>query len=137
MNHRSLYQGNGVKELDFASYSTIESMESLVMGERLRELCFEGKRWFDLLRMNYRNNAKNGVNTNYDAILADQESFIENDKNMLAMMTRTSDAASAIISKTKTEPLLYMPISENELKLNSALKQNPGYSASNQFERND
>ena len=137
VNHRSLYQGNGVKELDIASYSTVESMESLVMGERLRELCFEGKRWFDLLRMNYRNNAKNGVNTNYDAILADQESFIENDKNMLAMMTRTSDAASAIISKTKTEPLLYMPISENELKLNSALRQNPGYSASNQFERND
>ena len=137
VNDRALFQGSGVKPLDFANYNTVDAMESLVLGERLRELCFEGKRWFDLLRMNYRNNAKQGVNTNYDVILADQTNFIENDVNMLNMMARTEEAANAVISKMKTEPYLYMPISEDEIKLNGALKQNPAYSSSNQFERND
>ena len=135
VNDRALFQGSGVKALDFANYNTVDAMESLVMGERLRELCFEGKRWFDLLRMNYRNNAKQGINTNYDAILADQTTFIENDANMLNMMARTEEAANAVISKMKTEPYLYMPISEDEVKLNGALKQNPAYSSSSQFER--
>lgn len=137
LNHRALYQGSGVRELDFASYSSVDAMESLVMGERLRELCFEGKRWFDLLRMNYRNNAKQGVNTNYDVILADMDTHIENDNNMLNLMARTAEASNALISKMKTEPYLYMPISEDEMKLNISLKQNPGYSSNNQFNRND
>lgn len=136
VNDRALYPGSGVKELAFASYNTVEDMESLVMGERLRELCFEGKRWFDLLRMNYRKNAKQGVNTDYDTILADQTTFIENNGDMLNMMARTEEAANAVISKMKTEPYLYMPISESELKLNGALKQNPAYASSNQFDRN-
>ncbi len=137
VNDRALYQGSGVKELDFANYSSVDGMESLVMGERLRELCFEGKRWFDLLRMNYRNNAKQGINTNYDAILADQDVLIENDANMLAMMARTAEASNALISKMKTEPYLYLPIEEDEMKLNTSLKQNPVYSSNNQFNRND
>ena len=136
VNDRALYQGNGVKPLDFANYNTIEGMESLVMAERLRELCFEGKRWFDLLRMNYRNNGKQGINTNYNAILADQSVQIENNANMLNMMARTAEASNALISKMKTEPYLYMPIADSEMKLNSALRQNPAYSSSNQFERN-
>ena len=135
VNDRALFQGSGVKPLDFANYNTVDAMESLVMGERLRELCFEGKRWFDLLRMNYRNNAKQGINTNYDLILADQTNFIENDANMLNMMARTEEAANAVVSKMKTEPYLYMPISEDEIKLNGSLKQNPAYSSSSQFER--
>lgn len=135
VNDRALYQGSGVKSLDFSSYNTVDGMESLVMGERLRELCFEGKRWFDLLRMNYRNNAKQGINTNYDVILADQTNFIENDANMLNMMARTEEASNAVISKMKTEPYLYMPISDSEIKLNGALRQNPAYSSASQFER--
>ena len=34
--------------------TSMANMERLVMAERLRELCFEGKRWFDLVRYSYR-----------------------------------------------------------------------------------
>lgn len=132
VNDRALYQGSGVKEL--ANPSDAAGMTSLVLGERLRELCFEGKRWFDLLRYNYRENAKQGISTDYGKILADQTDYIENNSNMLTLMVRGGE--SSIRDKMKTEPYLYLPIYENDIKLNSALKQNPVYSSAGQFERN-
>ena len=52
-----------------AKYQTTAAMEELVLNERLRELCFEGKRWYDLLRYNYRH--VEGVD--YTTTLADQD----------------------------------------------------------------
>ena len=113
----SSIQGNAI--------NTKVGMEELVMEERLRELCFEGKRWYDLLRYNYRHTE--GVN--YNAILADQASFPANYRPMITLAARKSSDLSALYSKMPTEPYLYMPIREGELKVNPELKQNPVYSS--------
>lgn len=113
----SSIQGNAI--------NTKVGMEELVMEERLRELCFEGKRWYDLLRYNYRHTE--GVN--YNAILADQTSFPANYRPMITLAARKSSDLSALYSKMPTEPYLYMPIREGELKVNPELKQNPVYSS--------
>jgi hypothetical protein len=113
----SSIQGNAI--------NTKVGMEELVMEERLRELCFEGKRWYDLLRYNYRHTE--GVN--YNAILADQANFPANYRPMITLAARKSSDLSALYSKMPTEPYLYMPIREGELKVNPKLKQNPVYSS--------
>jgi hypothetical protein len=139
VNNRVIYDvenTNSGQALKPTDYSTADAVESLVMAERLRELCFEGKRWFDLLRFNYRKNGKSGVNTNYDAILADQSAFIANSTDMLNMMARSNPSPAGIISKMPTEPYLYMPILEDEIKVNPSLRQNPVYSSSNKYQRN-
>ena len=57
VNTRSLHADNLTDSMTWAGYKTTiskEQMELLVMQERLRELCFQGKRWYDLLRYSYR-----------------------------------------------------------------------------------
>jgi len=93
------------------------------MEERLRELCFEGKRWYDLLRYNYRH--MSGVD--YSTIMADQPSYPANYDKMVSLVSRKSSDLSALYSKMPTEPYLYMPIREGELEVNPVLKQNPVY----------
>ena len=107
------------------AFNTKVGMEELVMEERLRELCFEGKRWYDLLRYNYRHTE--GVN--YNVILADQQAFATNYRPMINLAARKSSELSALYAKMPTEPYLYIPIREGELKVNPALKQNPVYSS--------
>ena len=139
VNDRAIYEvetTNASEALKWDNYKTVEDMETMVLGERLRELCFEGKRYYDLLRYGYRENAKLGLNTNYDAILADQSGFIPNASKMMALLTRTSDSPSAIISKMPTEPYLYMPILQSEIEVNPLLKQNPVYSSSDVWNKN-
>lgn len=137
VNDRALYvpEGVTVKHLEYNSYNNTTAMEELILEERLRELCFEGKRWYDLLRYNYRMEAKQGYSTNYDAILADQTDYIPNSTEMLSLMTRSLSEGRTVTTKLKTEPFLYMPIYEEEMKLNNALKQNPVYSSNDQFQR--
>ncbi len=107
------------------AFTTRAGLEELVMEERLRELCFEGKRWYDLLRYNYRHTE--GVN--YNAILADQGSYPVNYRPMISLAARKSSDLSALYSKMPSEPYLYLPIKEDELKVNPSLKQNPVYSS--------
>lgn len=124
--------GNNSSSIQGNAFTTKPGMEDLVLEERLRELCFEGKRWYDLLRYNYRHTE--GVN--YNAILADQQSYPENYRPMINLVIRKSADLSALYSKMPTEPYLYMPIREGELKVNPALKQNPVYSSDNDWSKN-
>lgn len=106
--------------------TTAKTLEIEIMNERARELCFEGKRWFDMLRYNYRH--VEGVN--YNAILADQAgSLVKNYSGMLDLVGRkyTTGGGPAVIAKMQTEAFLYMPISQNEIEVNNLLKQNPVY----------
>ena len=137
VNDRALYEASSstAPHLDYANYNNVTAMENLVLAERLRELCFEGKRWYDLLRYNYRQNAKKGINTNYDTILADMAAFVPNNDDALMLMTRTLSEPSTVMSKMPTEPHLYMPISKEEMDLNLALKQNPVYDTSDEYIR--
>lgn len=54
VNKRSVCQQTLVDTLRAADYNTRTLMENLVMAERQRELVFEGKRWYDLVRRSMR-----------------------------------------------------------------------------------
>ena len=110
-------------------------VELIVLDERARELCFEGKRWFDMLRYNYRHTT--GVD--YGTILAQQGgNFAKNYNVMLDLVGRkyVSGEGAAVKAKMPTEPYLYMPISQSEVDVNPALMQNPVYSEGNTMEKN-
>ncbi|MBQ2587605.1 MAG: RagB/SusD family nutrient uptake outer membrane protein, partial [Bacteroidaceae bacterium] len=69
VNNRSIYEGSLASDsLKWGNYNTVDRMENLVLSERLRELCFEGKRWYDLLRYGYRRM----TNVDYTTTLAQQ-----------------------------------------------------------------
>ncbi len=114
--------------------STANELELMVMDERARELCFEGKRWFDMLRYNYRH--VSGVN--YNVILAHQGAHVTNYDEMLNLIARkyTSGGGKGVTAKMPTEPYLYMPIIESEMEVNNALEQNPVYSDGGTIEKN-
>lgn len=138
VNSRSIYEGSlSSDSLRWASYNTKTNMETLVLNERLRELCFEGKRWYDLMRYNYRH--VEGID--YSTTLYDQEqqgkNFVNNYTNMLNLVVRKyTSGAQAAAAKMRTEPYLYMPVIQSEIDVNSNLRQNPAYSSNDEYEKN-
>lgn len=101
--------------LVYSKYKTVDAMESLVIEERQRELMFEGKRWFDLMRYALRRG---------------------NNRDMLNLLIRKfTEGSSAIKSKLSTQDALYLPINNGEMKNNPNLKQNPAYSNTNSSNR--
>lgn len=135
VNNRSIYSGSLSNDsLRWINYGTKESLETLVLSERLRELCFEGKRWYDLLRYNYRH--VEGID--YSRTLADLEaagvSFVRNNSDMMTLMARKNSSNSeALKAKMRTEPYLYMPVLESQMEVNPQLNQNPAYESSKEF----
>jgi starch-binding outer membrane protein, SusD/RagB family len=83
------------------------NMEDLVLKERQRELLFEGKRWFDLVRM-ARRDGNNVRLINY-------------------AIKKYTENQSALRKKMNSQNSLYFPYNKDELKANSLLKQNPAY----------
>ena len=124
VNKRSMAK-NATDTLKFDNFKSKGDMELLVLAERERELCFEGKRWFDLMRYCYRH--MTGVNISQR--LADTSAWPELYQPMLTMVIRkySDDGGDAVSYKMKSEPYLYWPLQENEVKVNSLLNQNPVY----------
>jgi hypothetical protein len=94
-------------ELKIETYNSKIEMEKLLLRERQRELMFEGKRWFDLMRLARRENSP--------APLLDY------------VVKKYSGNAALQTSKMSVMDALYFPIHNDELKANSALEQNPYY----------
>lgn len=86
------------------------AFEDLIMEERMLELAFEGKRWFDLLRLGRRNNYQRKT----DFINIVIENVPSTQKLVLA-------------SKLTNSWGWYLPIYSEELERNSNLEQNPYY----------
>jgi hypothetical protein len=99
-------------DLDENSLNVSEpgAMRELVFQERQREFLFEGKRYFDLLRRVKRENSLQSV----QALL-------------IGKYEADGMSASTVRGKISDIDALYMPINENELKVNPLLKQNPFY----------
>lgn len=99
----------------YNAYNTPVALEKLVLLERQRELMFEGKRWFDLVRHSERK--------------ASTEDLVD------YIMVKYTSNQSTIASKMSVMNALYLPIHVNELKVNELLKQNPYYQSSSNIEK--
>lgn len=121
VNKRSMAK-TAADTLLIGNYPDRESMELLVLAERERELCFEGKRWFDLMRYCYRHMTGVDLKTK----IADRTEWPSLYAPMLSMIVRKFETGGDAVSyKMKSEPYLYWPIQEREIKVNRLLKQNP------------
>ena len=84
--------------------------EDAILTERAIELCFEGKRWFDLLRMGRRNN------------YARKNQLIE------IIVSKVPSAQKRVLSVKLSDPNgWYLPIHSTEIERNYKLVQNPYY----------
>ena len=109
VNKRSLCQATLKDTLLLSDYGTKLQMENLVLLERQRELMFEGKRWFDLVRNAMRSNNTRTLLTN--------------------VLQKYTSNTSVIQNKLLKMDAIFWPIHEDELKVNKSLKQNPIYAA--------
>lgn len=98
----------GVAPIGIAN--TPVSFEDAILQERALEFAYEGKRWFDLLRMGRRNN------------------FARKDKLIEIIVSNVPSTQKRILATKLTNPLgWYLPIFEKEIERNKNLLQNPYY----------
>ncbi|MGN0221495.1 MAG: RagB/SusD family nutrient uptake outer membrane protein [Prevotella sp.] len=129
VNTRSLDESAWASDsLRWNAYKNKTKMEELVLQERQRELCYEGKRWFDLLRYNYRHQ---DTPCQYHVMMVDQDGkYMESYDNFLQIIQSryTEGNASARTNKMKEEPRLYLPVPHRDiLTAREWLHQNPMY----------
>jgi hypothetical protein len=86
------------------------AFEDAVLEERALEFAYEGKRWFDLLRMGRRNN------------------YARKNKLIEVMVSNASSTQKRVLAAKLTNPLgWYLPIYNSEIERNIKLVQNPYY----------
>ena len=139
VNSRSKTIESSNDSIHWVAFNTgITTMEDLVMNERLRELAFEGKRWYDLMRYNYRH--VEGVD--YTTTLADQDArgvapvSNYNSNAMMRLAVRKLSNGDAVAAKMSTEPKLYLPIPLSGMNVCPALRQNPAYGTNDNYSKN-
>lgn len=89
------------------------AFEDAILEERVRELAFEGKRYFDLMRMGRRNDYER-----------------KNDLIEIIIQQAPSTQKLVLASKLSNPLGWYLPIFEDELERNANLEQNPYYDTS-------
>ncbi len=89
-------------EINFSEYSDKAKCLQLVRDERARELCFEGRRWYDIVRMALQN---------------EPTAFSYNKK-------RHDTDAEEMLRRYSHISAYFMPIAKDELRFNSLLEQN-------------
>ena len=109
VNKRAICQSTLQDTLVATDYNTKSQMEELVFQERQRELMFEGKRWYDLVRRSQRDgNTRALVN---------------------AALRKVTTGSSLIQNKLTKMDAIYWPYNNDEIKVNKNLVQNPAFSS--------
>jgi hypothetical protein len=86
------------------------AFEDAILNERSLELAYEGKRWFDLLRMGRRDN------------------YARKDKLIEVIVSNVPSTQKRILAAKLTNPSgWYLPIYDTEIERNRNLVQNPYY----------
>jgi SusD family./Tetratricopeptide repeat. len=93
-------------KLDDYAYS-LNKMEDLLIEERQREFLFEGKRWYDLVRIARRDGSTRRL-TGYASM-------------------KYQEGVNVIKIKLSDPNYIYFPYAKKELKVNPLLKQNPAF----------
>ena len=107
INTRSRMDTTAIKKpLSQSAFQSREGALELILKERLLELTFEGKRWYDLVRKALREKSTNNIK-----FVAD----------------KLESQASVVKSKMSTIDALFFPIHYDELRFNDKLVQNPAY----------
>ncbi len=107
LNKRALCQYPRKDTLDPTAYATKIAIENLVYDERRRELIYEGKRWYDLVRR-----ARRDGNTDY--LKSESCNKYSSNKQLVESKLTRMDA-------------IYWPYNYDELKVNKNLHQNPAF----------
>ena len=102
--------------------SGADNMLLLVLEERQRELAFEGKRWFDLVRY--------ALYTSTDGTTSELFAKTKMVDNKYASNHEQYKAKMGTVSS------LFFPIAEREMNTNPLLKQNEAYKTENKYEKN-
>lgn len=98
----------------YQNLNSAQTFEDVIFEERAKELAYEGKRWFDLIRMGRRNNFLR-KNVLIDILIQNVPST-----QKLVLKSRLSDPNG-----------WYMPIHDLEIDRNKNLKQNTYYDENN------
>lgn len=107
INKRSICQTLLTDTLVRSNYNSKGDMETLVLQERQRELMFEGKRWFDLVRLSQRNG---------------------NTMTLKSAALQKATTGEGLISNHLTKmDAIYWPYNLDEMKVNLNLVQNPAF----------
>jgi hypothetical protein len=107
INKRALCQTQLMDTLLRSNYSSKGDMENLVLQERQRELMFEGKRWFDLVRLSQREG---------------------NTQTLSAAALQKATTGQGLISNHLAKmDAIYWPYNLDEMKVNLNLVQNPAF----------
>lgn len=107
VNKRSLFQQTPTDTLKMSDFASRSKMVDLVYAERERELMFEGKRYFDLVRRALR----------------------ENDTKFLRESVSKKNAGNASVIATQYQKMdrIFWPYNLEETKVNPLLQQNPAF----------
>jgi len=106
LNH--IRESRGMEGLEVSA--SPEAFEDVILEERARELAFEGKRWFDLLRMGRRND------------------YQRKNKLIEIVIEKVPSNQKLVLAAKLTNPWgWYLPIEDKEIERNNKLKQNPYY----------
>lgn len=105
INRRSMIDSTKIENPLREPSNKLDAYE-LVMDERVRELAFEGKRWYDLVRRALRDNTTDNIKFVAEKLTSGQETL----KNKMVSVHH-----------------LFFPIHIDELRFNKNLQQNPAY----------
>ncbi len=102
-NNHGFYMADSLRA---SVYNTQDELRKLVLRERQREFMFEGKRYFDLLRLAIRE---------------------DDPQQILKYVSPVRESSIYQPQKLTVLNAFYMPIAQSALDANSALEQNPFY----------